>query len=339
MNIFENVSLKPYNTFGIDVTAERLLIANSTTDIEAASEMHGGIGHVLGGGSNILLCSAVMGLTVANRLKGISIVKQTDDHVWLQAAAGEQWHTMVMHAVKNGWGGIENLALIPGTVGAAPIQNIGAYGSEVKDVIEEVTYFNHKEKYWATLESSACKFGYRDSIFKNDLKGTAIVSSITLKLTRNPVVNMSYGALSHELEKMQIVSPGIADVAQAVINVRRSKLPDPAVIGNAGSFFKNPVISLDHFTTLRQQYQNIPSYPAGELQVKVPAGWLIEQCGWKGVISGHTGVHKLQALVLVNYGTATGDEIWQLSEEIVQSVKEKFAIELEREVQVWRDPH
>jgi UDP-N-acetylmuramate dehydrogenase len=282
----------------------------------------------------VLLTSAIKGTVILNRIKGITVVKEDANETWLRAGAGEVWHDLVLHAIGNNLGGIENLALIPGTVGAAPIQNIGAYGVEVKDTITEVECWHWEEKKLVTFSNEDCRFGYRDSVFKHSLKGKVVVTAVTFRLSKQPVLHIDYGAIRDELKAMEL-EPSVQSIAQAVINIRRSKLPDPAVIGNAGSFFKNPTISRDAFAGLQARYPAIPSFPASEGLVKIPAGWLIEQCGWKGYRSGNAGVHAKQALVLVNYGNATGREIWGLSDAVLHSVNETFGIELEREVQVW----
>jgi UDP-N-acetylmuramate dehydrogenase len=241
----------------------------------------------------------------------------------------------VLYAISNNWGGIENLALIPGTAGASPMQNIGAYGIEAKDTIENVTFWLWNERAFATYDNAECLLGYRDSIFKQQLKGKAFITSVVYRLNKHPRFNTSYGAIAQELEHMGVQQLSVAAIANAVINIRTSKLPDPKVIGNAGSFFKNPTISKLQYGNLQCAYTDMPSYPVNDKLVKVPAGWLIEQCGWKGCRRGDTGVHAKQALVLVNYGHAKGAEVWQLSDEIVRSVRDKFDIHLEREVQVW----
>jgi UDP-N-acetylmuramate dehydrogenase len=245
------------------------------------------------------------------------------------------WHELVLYAIDNGWAGIENLALIPGTVGAAPIQNIGAYGVEAKETIDSVAGWHWDEQEFITYSNAACGFGYRDSIFKHELKDKLFISSVTFRLNKKASYNVSYGAIEQELEKNNVAELSIKAIADAVIAIRSSKLPEPKKTGNAGSFFKNPSITIAHFDMLKANYPNIPSYPLSDVMVKVPAGWLIEQCGWKGVKRGNAGVHEKQALVIANYGNATGAEIWTLSEEILQSVKERFGILLEREVQVW----
>ncbi len=290
--------------------------------------------HVLGGGSNVLLTGDVAGTIILNRIGGISLIHEDAEAVQLRVGAGEVWHDLVLHAIGNGWGGIENLALIPGTVGASPIQNIGAYGVEVKDTIAAVSAWDWSAKAFRTFSNADCGFGYRDSIFKNVLKDQVVITAVTFQLSKQPVLRTDYGAIRDELRDMS-AEASVQSVAQAVINIRRSRLPDPAIIGNAGSFFKNPTISAEQFDALKGQFPAIPSYPAGAGWVKVPAAWLIEQCGWKGHRSGDAGVHAAQALVLVNYGSAKGSDIWDLSSQVLASVANRFGITLEREVQVW----
>jgi len=334
MYIQQNISLKPYNTFGIDVPAEYFLELNEIEAIAEITDMPQAK-HVLGGGSNILLMRPVNGLVIHNKLKGIAVEKEDKEHVWLRVQAGEIWHDLVLYAINKGWGGIENLALIPGTVGASPMQNIGAYGVEARETIDAVTFWYWKEKSLLTYNNRECHFGYRDSIFKHQLKDRAFITSVVYKLKKKPEYNISYGAVEQELQQMGVTELSVKAIAYAVINIRTGKLPDPKVIGNAGSFFKNPTISKTQFEQLHAKCPAIPSYKVSDTLVKIPAGWLIEQCGWRGYRTGDTGVHIKQALVLVNYGNASGGEIWKLSGEIVSSVKERFGIELEREVQVW----
>ena len=334
MHLQQNISLKSYNTFGIDVTAEyftELNDINVLQEITALPQQK----HILGGGSNILLTQPVKGLVIHNSLKGITVEKEDEAHIWLRVAAGVIWHDLVLYAINKGWGGIENLALIPGTVGASPMQNIGAYGVEAKETIENVTFWYWDEKTFITYNNRECEFGYRDSIFKRRLKDKAFITSVVYRLNKQPKYNTSYGALEQELKNTGVQVLSVKAIAQAVINIRTSKLPDPKVIGNAGSFFKNPTIPQIHFEQFHSQYPNMPSYPVSDTMVKVPAGWPIEQCGWKGYKNGDIGVHAKQALVLVNYGNANGSEIWKLSGEILNSVKDKFGIELEREVQAY----
>ena len=333
MQQLQNTSLLPYNTFGIDVTAEHFADVNALADLQ---EIPAGLPlHILGGGSNILLTGQVRGLVLHNKLKGITMLRENDDHVWLSVASGEVWHDFVLYTIEMGLGGIENLALIPGTVGAAPIQNIGAYGTEVKQTIEEVSFWRLSERKLVTISNADCHFGYRDSIFKTQLRGQFFITSVTFRLNKKPVLNTSYGAIEQELKEMGVTHLTVRDVAQAVIRIRTSKLPDPKITGNAGSFFKNPTIPLAHYKLLQAVYPTIPHFPVSADTVKVPAAWLIEQCGWKGHRTGDAGVHTKQALVLVNYGYASGNDIWQLSGSIIDSVANRFNISLEREVQVW----
>lgn len=330
-------SLQPYNSFGIDIPAEKFFILSNQEDIPgliSKVEDRSSI-HILGGGSNILLTSPVQGLVVHNRLKGIKELARDDEYVWLEVSSGEVWHDLVMYSLEKGLSGLENLALIPGTVGAAPIQNIGAYGVEVCETIQQVTAWFWEEACYLTLTNEECRFGYRDSIFKQALKGKILITSVVFKLSRKPINRTSYGAINQELEKMGVSEVNPHTIAAAVMSIRRSKLPDPKVLGNAGSFFKNPVIPNELFHLLQQQSPDIPWFPVNEDTVKVPAAWLIEACGWKGYRRGAIGVHERQALVLVNYGGGTGDALYDLSEEIIQSVKQRYRITLEREVQVW----
>lgn len=334
MQIQQNISLKPYNTFGIDVEAEYFTELKDVNDLAAITELPYEK-HILGGGSNILLTQPVKGLLIHNQLKGITIENEDDDYVWLRVQSGEVWHDLVMHTVEQGLGGIENLALIPGTVGASPMQNIGAYGVEAKDTIESVTFWYWNEKKFLTYSNRDCEFGYRDSIFKQILKDKAFITSVVYRLSKRPKYNTSYGAIEQELESMGVQDLSVKAIAYAVMSIRKSKLPDPKIIGNAGSFFKNPTISRTEYDILLDHNPELPSYKVSDNLVKIPAGWLIEQCGWKGYRIDDMGVHAKQALVLVNYGNAKGNELWQLSGEILRSVKERFGIELEREVQVW----
>ncbi|RYE25990.1 MAG: UDP-N-acetylmuramate dehydrogenase [Sphingobacteriales bacterium] len=335
MDVQHNISLKPYNTFGMDMPAENIVMLEHIHALGAITDLPYTQRNIVGGGSNILLTQAVPGLTIINKLKGIELLKEDGDHVWLKVSAGEIWHDLVMYGIHNGWAGIENLALIPGTVGAAPIQNIGAYGVEAKETIETVTCWKWDDKTFVDYNNEECQFGYRDSIFKHQLKGQVLITSVTFKLNKKHDFKISYGAIEQELVKMNIDHLSIDAIGHAVINIRTSKLPDPKKIGNAGSFFKNPTIPVSQYNRLKEQHPEILSYPVSEELVKVPAGWLIEQSGWKGYRDGDVGVHPKQALVLVNYATANGNDVWGLSEKIVNSVNEKFGIELEREVQVW----
>lgn len=333
----ENVSLKSLNTFGIGVSARYF------AEVHSIEEIRGLLGDekvkdlprlILGGGSNILFTQDFDGLVIYNKLTGISVLREDKNYAWVQAASGEVWHELVLFCIGKGYGGIENLSLIPGTVGAAPIQNIGAYGVELKDTFQSLEAMNLKDGSIQTFDLSNCDFGYRDSIFKREAKGQYFINSITLKLSKKPVLNTSYGAIKTVLEQLKIDSPDVAAVSRAVCQIRNSKLPDPKVIGNAGSFFKNPEISAELFDALREEYPEIPGYTVAGGNVKVPAGWLIEQCGWKGKRAGNTGSHKDQALVLVNYGEAQGNEVRALAMEIKKSVEDKFGISLMPEVNI-----
>jgi UDP-N-acetylmuramate dehydrogenase len=332
-----NVSLRSFNTFGLDVTAKVLSRIGAMNDLQAVISENLKKNEpllILGGGSNMLFTRNVDGLVLKNELSGIAVTHEDAETITICAGAGVRWHRLVMHCVDHGWGGIENLSLIPGNVGAAPMQNIGAYGVELKDVFHSLEAVHLKTGDVRHFTPSECAFGYRESIFKHSLKGAYIITSVSLKLRKQPQLNTSYGAIGQELESMGVLSPTVKDVSQAVINIRRSKLPDPEKLGNAGSFFKNPVVSREQFETLIGNYPKIPAYPA-DSKVKLAAGWLIEQCGWKGKVVGKTGSHRDQALVLVNYGGATGAEILQLSEDIMRSVFDTFGVQLEREVNVY----
>ena len=337
MNIQHNVSLQPYNTFGIDVTASKFVRFESVQELTEVLQ-HPEIKHeeklVLGGGSNLLFTKNFEGVVLQNGIKGIEIVSEDTEVAYVKAGGGEVWHEFVSYTLEQNLGGIENLSLIPGTVGAAPLQNIGAYGVELKDVFQELEAVHIETGKAATFKAADCLFGYRESVFKNKLKGQYIVTSVTFRLQKKHTLNTSYGAITTTLQEMQVQQPTIQDVSAAVCHIRRTKLPDPAQIGNAGSFFKNPEIPLDQYQKLKDQYPGIPSYPVTETTVKVPAGWLIEQCGWKGKVIDNYGVHKNQALVLVNYGGASGNNIRQLALDIIQSVEDKFGIRLKPEVNI-----
>lgn len=336
MQIQQNISLKPFNTFGIDTTAKYFAQFSTLIELEELLSEQKFMPSpllILGGGSNILLTKDFDGLVAKNEMYGITIVNETSSHYFVKAGAGENWHSFVLYCIQNGFAGIENLSLIPGNVGASPMQNIGAYGVEIKDVFYELNAYHIQEKKMVSFSANDCCFGYRESVFKNKYKGKFIITDVTFKLSKIPNYNTSYGAIQQELEKMKVTEISISAISQAVINIRKSKLPDPKAIGNAGSFFKNPTIEKIHFETLKEQFPNIVGYPSND-KVKVAAGWLIEQCGWKGYRKGDAGCHANQALVLVNYANAKGSDIYNLSTEIVESVKSKFAIELEREVNI-----
>jgi UDP-N-acetylmuramate dehydrogenase len=346
MNWAADISLKKYNTFGIDAIARYFAVFSTQDELASLLESIPGrpVGSappppgqlfVLGGGSNILLTKNIDGPVMRNEIKGIELVDEDEDYVYVTVGAGESWHGFVQYCLSRNWAGVENLSLIPGSVGAAPMQNIGAYGVEIKDVFHELTAWNLEEGKVFTFTLNDCHFGYRDSIFKGEYKGRFIILSVTFRLNKIPVFHTAYGAIREELERMGVHDLSIQAISQAVVNIRTSKLPDPAQIGNAGSFFKNPSIPSIHFEYLQTQFPNIVGYPEGEgTTIKLAAGWLIEQCGWKGYRHGDAGVHTRQALVLVNYGHTTGHELYDLSEEILRSVHEKFGVTLEREVNI-----
>jgi UDP-N-acetylmuramate dehydrogenase len=269
-----------------------------------------------------------------NQIKGIEIVKEDNEHVYVKVGAGENWHSFVMFCVENNYAGVENLSLIPGNVGASPMQNIGAYGVEIKDVFHQLEAVHIKDKSVKRFDLVECEFGYRESVFKRKYKNQFVITSVTYRLNKIPKFNTSYGAINQELEKMGVKELSIQAISHAVINIRSSKLPDPKEIGNAGSFFKNPQIPKSQFLKLKEQFSDMPSFPVDDQYIKVPAGWLIEQCGWKGYRKGDAGCYSKQALVLVNYGHAKGEEILQLSKHIIESVRKKFGVELEREVNI-----
>ncbi|ARS35358.1 UDP-N-acetylmuramate dehydrogenase [Pontibacter actiniarum] len=337
MKLQTNISLKPFNTFGMDAKAKffaRFETVQELQELLQMPELQQEPKLILGGGSNLLLTKDYEGVVLQNGIKGIVKQREDEDFVYLQAGGGEVWHDFVLHTLRLNLGGIENLSLIPGTVGAAPLQNIGAYGVELKDVFEELEAVHIETGEVRLFDTSACRFGYRESVFKNDLKGQFIVTHVTFKLHKHHKPNTSYGAISSTLEEMQVQQPSIQDISAAVCHIRQSKLPDPKQIGNAGSFFKNPEIQLTQYQALQKQYPAMPSYPVSDTTVKVPAGWLIEQCGWKGKVIGNYGVHKNQALVLVNYGGARGADIQQLAFDVIQSVEDKFGIRLHPEVNI-----
>ncbi|NND51273.1 MAG: UDP-N-acetylmuramate dehydrogenase [Flavobacteriaceae bacterium] len=336
MTILNDISLRTYNTFGIDAKAKHFVSVENLDDLIKVLKLNEYPDKfILGGGSNMLLTQDLDALVIHLNLKGIEVLSSTNDHVIIEAMAGENWHDLVMWCLDQGFGGVENLSLIPGNVGAAPIQNIGAYGVELKDVFVECQALDMRSKQLKTFLKSDCKFDYRNSIFKNEYKGEYIITSIKLRLTKKDhSISTAYGAIQDELERLGISKPGIRDVSEAVINIRQSKLPDPAEIGNSGSFFKNPIIDLMHFNDLRSNFSDIPSYPVSDDQVKIPAGWLIEKAGFKGKRLGNYGVHKKQALVLVNYDDANGKDIFELSQLIQATIKRIFNINLEAEVNI-----
>jgi UDP-N-acetylmuramate dehydrogenase len=340
MEIQSHVSLKKFNTFGIDVTAKRFISVNYVRELQSVLRREQDV-FLLSGGSNMLLTKDIDSLVIHLNIKGIKVTEDWK-YVYVNAAAGENWHDFVMWCIGMNYGGLENLSLIPGNVGTSPIQNIGAYGVEVKDLITKVEGIEIETAQPVSYTNEECQFGYRNSIFKNELKGKVALTSVTFRLTKNRhQLNTSYGAIETELIAQNIKKPTIRDVSNAVIKIRQSKLPDPKQIGNSGSFFKNPVISKEQFDALKVKYPDMPFYEVrpfdnaqGNIDYKVPAGWLIEQAGFKGKRYGDYGVHEKQALVLVNYGNASGKDIYELAQKIQQTILETFGISLEIEVNV-----
>ena len=337
MKILSNISLKPYNTFGIDVKAHKFVEVTSVEELrETLQNMYASELFILGGGSNMLLTKDIEKTVVHINLKGREIVEETDYQAVVQAMAGENWHDFVLYCISNNLGGLENLSLIPGNVGTAPIQNIGAYGVEIKDSFESCTAMDLQTMQLKTFNREECGFGYRDSIFKKEAKGKFIITSVNFRLRKKDhTLSTSYGSIDQYLEEKGVKDPTIGDISEAVINIRESKLPNPKELGNSGSFFKNPVVSTKKLKELQGQFPEIPFYAVDENLVKIPAGWLIEYAGLKGYRKGDAGVHKKQALVLVNYGNATGQEILALSEKIQKKIGEMFGIEIQPEVNIF----
>jgi UDP-N-acetylmuramate dehydrogenase len=337
LKIIENKNLQPLNTFGIEAFCDLFVEINSTqdflellqTDMYASSNKL-----IIGGGSNLLFTGNFKGMVIKNNLKGIAVVSETSDEVHVKAMAGENWHELVIWCIDKNYCGLENLSLIPGCVGASPMQNIGAYGVEIKEVFEELEAFDMVTGEKKVFSKEDCHFGYRESIFKREYKNKYLIASVTYRLKKNAALNISYGAISAELEAAGIKAPGIKDVSHAVINIRRSKLPDPAVIGNAGSFFKNPEVSAEKHAELKKDFPLLVSYPLAGGGFKLAAGWLIEQCGLKGYQYKGAAVHDKQALVLVNRNHATGKDVFELSGYVLQKVFDKFGVSLEREVNI-----
>ena len=339
MQFEQHISLKAYNTFGLDTRAKLFIVVNTLDELkEALSSKEAKENTILflGGGSNVLLCKDFDGLVILNSIKGLIVLNENDDKIQLELLSGSNWHESVIHCVNNNWGGIENMSFIPGSVGAAPMQNIGAYGSELKDVFLSLKALNLDSLELETFTHKECQFGYRESVFKRHLKGKYFIYSIQIELKKsNYITNTSYGDIEQTLLSQNIAPKHatIKEVSDAVIAIRQSKLPNPAELGNSGSFFKNPIITEKQFNDLKQQFEQIKGYPV-EKGVKVPAGWLIESLGWKGKRVGNTGSHAKQALVLVNYGNAKGEEIKQLAFDIIYSVKKTYNIQLEPEVNI-----
>ncbi|MEP7110172.1 MAG: UDP-N-acetylmuramate dehydrogenase [Ferruginibacter sp.] len=337
----ENFSLKKYNTFGIEATARYFASFRTVDELTAylAFNQPSAIQQqpstlILGGGSNILFTKNFDGLVLKNEINGIEKIREDHAYVYVKAGAGVNWHRLVVHCIDNNWAGIENLSLIPGNTGASPMQNIGAYGVEIKDVFFELEAFHLEERRMVSFNLGDCEFGYRESIFKRKFKNEFVIMNVTIRLNKIPVFNTSYGAIEQEMEAMGVKELSIQAISRAVVHIRSSKLPDPAEIGNAGSFFKNPEIGMESFELLKNDFPGIVGYKLQNGHVKLAAGWLIEQCGWKGYRKGDAGCHTKQALVLVNYGNAKGEEIYFLSERVITSVREKFGVVLEREVNI-----
>ena len=337
MQIIENFQLENYNTFRLKAFTKyftEIRLFEDIQDLLKDKKFSNEKKLILGGGSNILFMGNFNGITIRNSIKGIKLVKEDSDFYYVNAGAGENWHEFVLFCIGKNYAGVENLSLIPGNVGATPMQNIGAYGVEIKDVFESLEAVDIANGEMHVFNPVDCKFGYRESVFKNRMKDKYIITSVTYKLRKKARFNTSYGPIEQELEVMGIKELSIAAISMAVCNIRSSKLPDPKVIGNAGSFFKNPVVDVSHYEKLKSIYSKIPAYPQPDGTVKLAAGWLIEQCGWKGYRRNDAGIHSKQALVLVNYGNASGMEIFDISEDILESVYKKFEVKLEREVNI-----
>ena len=338
MQVQEEVSLKAFNTFGLEVKTKYFVRVRTERELIEILQSNNQDQKllILGGGSNVLLTEDLDYLVIKNEISGIEILEETAESIDVKIGSGVNWHDLVLWAVEKGYGGIENLSLIPGTVGAAPIQNIGAYGVELKDVFISLDAINIRDFSERTFYNEECQFGYRDSIFKRELKSTYCIVSVTIRLSKNPVFKTSYGLLQQTLDNFGVKQDelSVKSVSDAVIFIRNTKLPNPKEIGNAGSFFKNPVISVEKLEELKKDYPEIPSYTISEKEVKVPAGWMIEKCDWKGYRAGNIGVHDKQALVLVNFGGGNGAQVRKLSEKVIESVNSRFGILLEREVNI-----
>ncbi len=336
MELLKNFSLKKYNTFGIEAKAQEFIAVHSIEELQQVLEENATKKKfILGGGSNMLLTQDIEALVIHVDLKGKKIIKETENHVWVESQAGENWHEFVLWTLENDFGGLENMSLIPGNVGTTPVQNIGAYGTEIKDTFEWCEAMEIATQKMKTFSHSECNFGYRESIFKQEAKDQYIITSVVFKLTKkNHIIKTSYGDIIAELAKQNVTEPTLKDVSNAVIAIRKSKLPDPKELGNSGSFFKNPIVLKSDFEKIHANFPEMKFYEVSPTEVKVPAGWLIEQAGFKGKRFGDAGIHKNQALVLVNYGNATGQEILAVSKDIQQTVFEKFGIHIEAEVNV-----
>lgn len=333
-------SLRSFNTFGLNVSCQELISFDSVETLSSSLNeirLNNMNFLILGGGSNVLFTEDYDGIVLKNDIKGIDIISQSDSAVLVEVGGGEVWHEFVLWSIQNNYGGIENMSLIPGSVGAAPMQNIGAYGVEIKDVFESLDAYSIASEDEDQFDLEACRFGYRESVFKRALKNQYVITKVRFWLTKegHHKINTSYGMISQELMNRGIQTPTIKDVSDAVIAIRESKLPNPKEIGNSGSFFKNPILPIEQIEQLKNMHPDIPVYPVNETHSKTAAGWLIDQAGWKGFREGNFGVHKKQALVLVNYGGASGKDVYNLSEKIIASIQEKFGITLEREVNIY----
>jgi UDP-N-acetylmuramate dehydrogenase len=331
-----HISIKKHHTFGIDVKAKELIEIHSLKELIETLAFHNGEKFMfLGEGSNVLFTKDYDGLIIKNRIKGIEIIDETDNDVIIKSYSGENWHQFVMHCIKNNWGGIENLSLIPGTVGAAPMQNIGAYGVELENSFVQLEALNLETMELETFSKEKCQFGYRESVFKRRLKNQYFIFSVSFKLQKKPISHIDYGDIKLRLSECGIEpeKASIKDISDAIIFIRQSKLPDPKVLGNSGSFFKNPTVTKEHFAKLQEKYPDIKGFDQTN-GIKIPAAWLIEKRGWKGKRVGNTGSHEKQALVLVNYGQANGPEVWQLAQSIISDISTHFQIDLEPEVNI-----
>lgn len=333
--ISNNVSLKSHNTFGIEVFAKRFASFSSVEDLKSILDEKGDDELlILGGGSNVLFTKDFDGFVIKNEIKGFEVVYEDEDEAYVKVGGGEVWHNFVLKCIDNNYGGVENLSLIPGSVGASPMQNIGAYGTEIKDVFVDLDAYHIESGEIHKFDKKKCAFGYRESVFKRELKDQYIIISVTYRLSKSHRINSSYGAIQAELNSQGVTHPTIRDISNAVIKIRSSRLPNPEEIGNAGSFFKNPVVDQSVVDELKTKFEKFPNYPAPDNKTKLAAGWLIEQAGWKGKTFGTYGVHKNQALVLVNYSDSSGSEIYDLSSKIIEDVNSKFGVKLEREVNI-----
>ena len=337
MKVLENYSLKTLNTFGLDIKTRWFAEINSVESLQALlkdQRFQSVPKMILGGGSNILFKDDFDGLIIHNRIDFVKIISEDENYIFISAGAGMAWHSFVLYTIDHNYPGLENLSLIPGCVGAAPIQNIGAYGVEIKNTFHQLNALNMTDGSLRTFTAEDCRFGYRDSIFKQEERNRYVIVDVTFRLTKNASLNTTYGTIEEQLKIMNISHPTIRDISNAVIAIRKSKLPDPEIIGNAGSFFKNPEVPIHFYNKLKENFPAIVGYPSSSGNYKLAAGWLIEQCGWKGKRIANTGMHERQALVLINYGGATGKELIAHAELVQKSVLEKFGVDLEMEVNI-----